>query len=927
MARDSPSHEAGTVSDVTAEHEPRDAELRADVRLLGTLLGETLVRQHGPELLDLVERVRGLTKLVRESPDAEAASAAAVELEDLLGGEDLDRTIQLVRAFSTYFSLANVAEQEHRYDVTPLTTDLKRTTDLIVEASLDEAEIEAVANRLAVRPVFTAHPTEAVRRSVQAKTSEIAELLRELRDPTATSSEQDRTTRRIAELIEAMWQTDELRVERPTPVDEARSVIHFFDTLFTEPVPEVYSELDHQLGRLGVTLPTHARPLSFGSWVGGDRDGNPNVTPRVTMEVLRIQHVHAVRNLIAKVEELAAELSPSERIVGVSDELVRSLDSDAARFPQVHTRFTTLSAGEPYRLKLAFIHQRLQNTLAAFERGAPASTTDGYASEADLIKDLEVIRDSLLQNRGQVLAHGSVRRLIHLVAAFGFRLATMDVREHASKHHATVAALYRTVGTPYDDEDPMGHVGLLVDELGGRRPIATSATVLNADAESTLTTMRTIRDAQDIYGREVIESYIVSETRGPHDILAAMVVAREAGLIDTHAGVARVGFVPLFETTDEVRRAGPLLDELLSLRPYREHVRLRGDRQEVMLGYSDSNKHAGIATSQWELYRASRTLRDVTKRHGVALTLFHGRGGTVGRGGGPTEAAILAQPWGTIDGSIKITEQGEVISDKYSLESLARRNLELTVAATLQASLLHRSSRQTDDVLAMWDEAMTVVSDAAYDTYRNLIDSPHLVPYFLATTPVDELGNMNIGSRPARRPGSASFSIDGLRAIPWVFGWTQSRQIVPGWFGVGTGLDAAAETLGRNALDDMYERWSFFRTFISNVEMTLAKTDLTIAERYAALSESEHRGVFDIIREEHDRTVAAVTAITGGDLVDRDPALKRTLGIRDRYLDPISYLQVSLLRRWRETDETDPALQRALLLTMNGLASGLRNTG
>jgi phosphoenolpyruvate carboxylase len=909
-----------------ADHPDLDSALRSDVRLLGGMLGETLVRQHGQELLDVVEEVRRLAKVVREAGDPAASDRAATDLVELLDGMDLDRTIQLVRAFSMYFALANVAEQEHRYDAAELRFDLDHTVELIRGADIETAMIREVVDRLEVRPVFTAHPTEAARRSVQAKTIEIAALLRERSDGSRTPAEQRRAERRIAELIDAMWQTDELRVERPTPTDEARSVIHYFDALAMSSVPDVYDELDHQLRRLGIELAPRQHPLTFGTWVGGDRDGNPNVTPEVTMEVLRLQHVHAVRNLVAMVEELATELSTSERIAGISDALRSSLSLDAERFPAVHSRFTTLSSGEPYRQKLAFIHHRLVNTLASYENAARPDPETAYASHEELIADLELIRESLLEHRGTVIANGAVSRLIHVAAAFGFRLATMDVREHSLKHHATLATLYDTIGVAYPS-DAGTRMELLIEEIAGRRPITSSAVSLEGESERTIATMRTIRTAQDVFGPRVIESYIISETRTPADVLAAMVIAREAGLIDNHAGVARVGFVPLFETIDEVRDAGRLLRELFAVPAYKEHLALRGDLQEVMLGYSDSNKHAGIATSQWELYRASRDLRDVAASHGVALRLFHGRGGTVGRGGGPTEAAILAQPWGTVDGRIKITEQGEVISDKYALPVLGRRNLELTVAATLQASLLHRSPRQLREVLDTWDRTMGVVSDAAFAAYRNLIDSPHLMPYFLASTPVDELGAMNIGSRPARRPGTGELSIDGLRAIPWVFGWTQSRQIVPGWFGVGTGLDAAAEAFGPGELDDMYERWPFFRTFISNVEMTLAKTDLTIAARYAALAPVEHAAVFSIIEEEHRRTVEAVTVITGSGLVDHDPSLKRTLEVRDRYLDPISYLQVSLLHRWRTRADDDRDLQRALLLTINGLASGLRNTG
>jgi len=913
------------------------AALRAEIRLLGNLLGQTLVRQEGRELLDLVEEVRALVKRVRNAEEDGDTAPYRAELLELLGGLDLNTVISLVRAFTTYFYLANVAEQTHRHDHEAMRRSrhhgiLADTVDRVIAEPVPTDLIQSVVDRLDIRPVFTAHPTEAARRSIRSKLVRLAELLERRADPRVSDSAMARTERQLAELIDLMWQTDELRVERPTPTHEARTVLDYFDLIFRDVAPDMFDELEFQLRRAGAELRFDARPIHFGTWVGGDRDGNPNVTAETTLEVLEAQHDHALRGLIAAIEELSVDLSTSESLVEISDELRESLARDAELMPAIHQRFSRLSAGEAYRQKAAYIHQRLRKTRERIDDAAVHQPGVDYASAAELLDELAIMDRSLRGGRGELIADGMLKRLIRRVAAFGFKLATMDIREHATKHHEALADLYRRLGeTEYADLTRPMRLARLDKELVGRRPLAPLLTVLDGESKKTLETFHGIRIAMDRFGDDVIESYIISETRGADDVLAAVVLAREAGLIDLNAGVARIGFVPLFETIDEVRAAGVLLDQMLTSTSYRAIVAARGDIQEVMLGYSDSSKHGGLTTSQWELYVASRELRDTTHRHGVELRLFHGRGGTVGRGGGPTGEAIMAQPWGTIDGRIKITEQGEVIADKYGLPELASINLEVQLAATLEASLLHRGSRQPDEVLRSWDQVMDLISSASYQKYRRLIEAPGLVDYFLTSTPVEELGAMNIGSRPARRPGGGNDNVglDGMRAIPWVFGWTQSRQVVPGWFGVGTGLASARHAELSDTVDHMYQEWPFFRAFISNVEMTLSKTDLTVASQYVgSLVDEENRYLFDIIRREYELAVREVLHVTGDDeLLDRYPILKRTLAIRDTYLDPISYLQVSLLERARSGEEKSAELRRALLLSVNGLAAGLRNTG
>ena len=903
----------------------RDEALRSDIRRLGNMLGDTLVRQSGSELLDLVEEVRGLTKGYR---GGELATGDLTKLDGILDGLSLDQVIQLVRAFSTYFYLANVAEQAHRIgDLSMRDVEsqglLRATVERIREAEVDPKILEDVLDRLELRPVFTAHPTEAARRSILTKLGNIADLLEARTHPSADTELIDG---RVAELIEMIWQTDELRHERPTPVDEAKSTMFYLDDALREVAGPLSDVIDRALDRLGVETAPDWMPIRFGTWVGGDRDGNPNVTAEITEEVLAIQHDHALRELVQMVEELAAELSVSDHLVEHSEELSHSLEHDRSVLPDVFGRFRYLNVAEAYRLKLAFVHQRLINTRTRHGDLTEHRPGLDYRGPGELIDELMVLYRSLMDNRGGLIADGVLRRMIRAVAGFGFHLATMDIREDAGHHHELLTELYEGE-IDYSLLDRSARVELLSRELLRKRPLMSVGSQIPGRAATTMSVFHSIRDLLDRYGDHVIESYILSMTVGADDVLAAAVCAREAGLIDLRAGIARIGIVPLFETTSEIRNGHETMETLLADPAYRHLLSLRGDTQEIMLGYSDSNKHAGITTSQWELYRATRRLRDVAAEHNVKLRFFHGRGGTVSRGGGPTGDAIMAQAYGTVDAAIKMTEQGEVIADKYGLPRLAMRNLEVGLAALMEASTLHRQARQSVDRIEQWDETMEAISNAAHSAYRQLIDHDDLVEYFLTSTPVEELGALNIGSRPARRPGQGS-GIDGLRAIPWVFGWTQSRQVVPGWYGVGAGLASSIEAGLADQVADMYADWPFFRTFLSNIEMTLTKTDLVVASHYVErLVDPALHPVFEMIKAEHARTVEHVLMITGQtELLERNPVLKRTLEVRDIYIDPISYLQVGLLARSR-AGEQDPALRRALLSTVNGIAAGLRNTG
>ena len=882
-----------------------NTSLRNDVRKLADLLGQTLARQEGDELLSLVEAVR---LSVREGKQ-----------DEVLGKLTDAQTVSLVRAFSNYFNLANVAEQVDRTKVLAeqrktIGSWISRTVDRILKVQeatkdFDKKELQEWLDNFSVRPVFTAHPTEAARRSVLSKMTTIAQLLEQPDSPTKSE--------RLAETIDLLWQTDELRLGRPEPLDEAVNSIYYLDELLQDTVPEVLASFANEVKRLGVELSPNAKPLSFGTWIGGDRDGNPNITAAVTKSAILLQNSHFTRAINRHLDELRQTLSISTKLAGVTKELEKSLAEDLEKLPEIEARYRRINVEEPYRLKATAIGHKLLLTQARHASGLPHFSGRDYKNTAELLQDFEIMHASLLANNGELIANGLLNRIYRTISAFGLTHATMDIREHSGVHRNLLTQIYgqlnsNQISEALKSQDKKEIKNL--DEVG----------------KKCFDTFVTVNELIDRFGSEVIESYIISMTKSAEDVLIAALIARHAGLLslDDKKSFAKIGFVPLLETVAELRAAGEILDTLLSDKNYRQIVSLRGDLQEVMLGYSDSNKDAGITTSQWEIHKAQRKLRDIAIKYGVKLRLFHGRGGSVGRGGGPTYDALIALPWGSIDGHIKMTEQGEVISDKYGLPALAKENLELTLAAALEATILNRKPRQAAGDLNSWNECMDLISDNAFTAYRKLVDDPDLPAYFYQSTPVEQLGNLFLGSRPSRRPDAAS-GLDSLRAIPWVFGWTQSRQIVPGWYGVGSGLKAAREAGKTELLQTLLKEWHFFKTFISNVEMTLAKTDLEIAERYVkSLVDPSLYRIFDQIKSEFELTVKELLLMTGeSEILGNQPILARTLQVRDTYLAPIQLLQVSLLAKVRSQKQVDPVLTRALLLTINGVAAGLRNTG
>ena len=951
--------------------------LRREVKLLGSLLGQVIAEQSGPDLLDLVERIRRQAIGLRRTDDPAERRRLAGELERALQAIDgpdggLDRAEALIRAFGLYFQLANLAEERHR--VRTLRQRARAGRRATVEGSLawalaglpPEAATQAALRdqlaRLEIVPVLTAHPTEARRRTLLIALHRSAALVERLDDPRLTPDEDAELRRRLREEITILWRTSELRLAAPTPLDEVRTAMAFFDETLFRAVPQLYRALDQALdpilrpaargrasaratsaaaasdaGRTGTRPPMVPAFLRWGSWIGGDRDGNPTVTAEATVQAIRIQadHVlHGYENVALRLMQSVSPIVPDGRLAGP---LARRLARDADDLPEVMRQLDRRFPAEPYRRRLGAMAERLRRTRARLT-GQPAALTGRYQSPADFVAELGELQAALVDDGLGRIAYGELQDLRWQAETFGFHLASLEVRQHSEVH-----------------------AGALTDVRAGRlefeQPAAPGVT-----AAEVVATFRAMAAIQERFGEAACHRYVISFTRGVEDVLSVLELARLGGstaiAATETAGLdprsPEIDVVPLLESADALESAGPILRDLLANEVYRRHLRRRGDRQEVMLGYSDSNKESGFLAANWLLYRAQEALVREARAAGIQLTLFHGRGGAIGRGGGPAGRAIMAQAPGSVDGRLKLTEQGEVIAARYGNQAIARRELEqLTGAVLLASTSAHDDAvaRIAADGAPLLDE----LADVARRAYRALVwDDPAFAGFFRAATPIGELSALRLGSRPASRGGNTGAagrddggvdqgggesaggdSIESLRAIPWVFAWSQARLNLPGWYGLGSALASMRDRAGEAGLDrlaELYRRWSFVASVLDNAELSLAKADMSVARRYASLAGGrEAERIWARVEAEYGLTVELLLRVTGRSrLLDDVPAIQRSVALRNPYVDSLSELQVRLLSRLRATPPDDPAHGRLLQLvqlTVNGVAAGLQNTG
>lgn len=960
---------------------------RERIQVIEQLLEQILRDECGQELVDLLRQLQSMC-----SPQGQAPEYPAQEVLALVESLDLDRVITAARAFALYFQLINIVEQqfeqeEHerqRVDQSQAVPKFAPGTfrwlfPELMSQNVPPRQIQKVLDNLDLQMVFTAHPTEIVRQTIRLKQRSIAKLLKQLDQITinATAANQanfnwevETIRQEIAEEIRLWWHTDELNRAQPTVLDEADSTLHYFQDVLFDAIPQLYDRLERSLAD---AFPYHLNPpkpnfCSFGSWVGSDRDGNPSVTPAITWSTACYHRNLVLEKYIASIQRLISLLSVSQLHVDISPTLLDSLTQDEKLMPQVYELNNVRYFQEPYRFKLTYILKRLENThrrnQLVKERGWEATQyllTDHmhpgtfYSHAPEFLAELEILRQSLAESRSShqpqlqksPLSCRALKHLIRQVQVFGFHLAHLDIRQESTRHAEAITEIathLQILPQPYNELDEASKVSWLAQELQTRRPlVSTYHQPFSAKTQETLDTLRMVARLQHEFSPTICHNYIISMSEQVSDVLEVLLLAKEAGLYNPATGSGSLGIIPLFETVEDLKRAPIVMQELFKFSLYRQYLAHNfNNLQEVMLGYSDSNKDSGFLSSNWEIYKAQQALGICADRFGIQLRLFHGRGGSVGRGGGPTYQAILAQPGHSLQGRIRITEQGEVLASKYSLTELALFNLETATTAVIQASLLPN----THENLRAWQEIMDQMATRSRQCYRQLVhEQPEFIDFFHQVTPIEEISQLQISSRPARRAGKRDLA--SLRAIPWVFGWTQSRFLLPSWYGVGT---AIAEFLQEHPghldlLQFFYSKWQFFKATISRVEMTLAKTDLQIAHHYVReLSKPKDRQafekIFDQLNQEYELTRSIILKITQHQqLLDGDPDLQRSVQLRNGSIVPLGFIQASLIKRLRQHNDQNnkgvdlraryshAELLRGALLTVNGIAAGMRNTG
>jgi phosphoenolpyruvate carboxylase len=914
--------------DVTALEE--DVRLRNDIRLLGRILGDTVRDQEGADVFDLVERIRQTSIQFHRGDD----TAARGELELILDSMSISQTVRIVRAFSYFSHLANIAEDHN--NIRRMRESLKagdmsrpgtlaRTLLHARTAGISTANLRKFFASALVSPVLTAHPTEVRRKSTMDREMEIAAVLDQRERVQFTPEELSASDEQLRRAVLTLWQTNILRRTRLTVLDEVANGLSFYDYTFLNEVPRLHCRLGDRLNEgEGAGQGELASFLKMGSWIGGDRDGNPFVTADVMRGTLKMQSGRVIRYYLDELHALGAELSLAAHLADVSKDLRALAERSPDKSPH--------RSGEPYRLAVSGIFARLTATAARLEvetTRAAVGDAASYANVAEFKADLDIIYRSLMMNNSRVIARGRLRHLRRAVDCFGFHLARLDIRQNSAVHERTIAELIDATmpGKSYLAMNEEARIQLLTSELRNARPLTSAFVKYSEETVGELAVFRAAAEAHARFGAEAIPQCIISMCKGISDMLEVAVLLKEVGLVDP-TGRSAINIVPLFETIEDLQASGHIMDRILSMHDYRKLVDSRGSVQEVMLGYSDSNKDGGFVTSGWELYKAEIGLVDVFERHHVRLRLFHGRGGSVGRGGGPSYDAIIAQPGGAVNGQIRITEQGEIISSKYANADVGLDNLEILAAATLETSLLHpRQSAPRAEYL----KAMEELSAHAFKAYRGLVyETEGFADYFWASTVITEIATLNIGSRPASRKKTRE--IEDLRAIPWVFSWAQCRLMLPGWYGFGSAVEVWLKEnpdSGMAFLKELYQDWPFFRTLLSNMDMVLAKSSIAIASRYAELvpDVALREKIFARIRREWQSSIDKLLEIMGQTrLLETNPLLERGIRHRFPYMDPLNHIQVELLKEHR-AQNTDEQVLRGIQITINGISAGLRNSG